>query len=108
MSTSEVSQESGACHLTELEHTDLVEKVKDQSPFSATPLKPAFSEAASSMPASVQYVAANIGSASPRHVQNRVDNTEKLSSLKKSPSNVRKMISTFENSLIQVFPIVSH
>ncbi|XP_002279676.2 uncharacterized protein LOC100250764 isoform X2 [Vitis vinifera] len=99
--TAEVSQEAGAHHLTELKHTDLDEKFEAQSPFSDFPVKPIFSDGTSSMSGCLESVTTDSNSASPRLEENHADNTEKQSSLRKTPSNVRKMISAFENSLTQ-------
>ncbi|XP_034700453.1 uncharacterized protein LOC117925537 isoform X3 [Vitis riparia] len=101
LSTAEVSQEAGAHHLTELKHTDLDEKFEAQSPFSDFPVKPIFSDGTSSMSGCLESVTTDSNSASPRLEENHADNTEKQSSLRKTPSNVRKMISAFENSLTQ-------
>ncbi|KAJ9688158.1 hypothetical protein PVL29_014072 [Vitis rotundifolia] len=101
LSTAEVSQEAGARHLTELKHTDLDEKFEAQSPFSDFPVKHIFSDGTSSMSGCLESVTTDSNSASPRLEENHADNTEKQSSLRKTPSNVRKMISAFENSLTQ-------
>ena len=106
MSTDEVSQEAGALYPTELEHTVLVEKSEPQPNFSDVPVKPVFSEGGSTMSRSLESVATNSNSAFPRLEENHSDKTKNLSSLRKTPSNVRKMISAFENSQIQVFLVL--
>lgn len=106
MSKAEVSQKARAHYLTELEHTDLVEEFEPQPPFSDVPLKCIISEGALSMPRSLESVTTSSNLSFPRLEENHVDKTEKQSSLKKTSSNVRKMISAFENSVTQVFLVL--